>query len=49
MVQRLAEGTVASRPALGDGEESHPLLSVQVKPVSGIVMEAHFAHVYRFT
>jgi len=45
MVQRLAKCTVAGRPALGDGEESRALFGVQVEPVSGIVMEAHFAHV----
>jgi len=45
MVQRLAKCTVAGGPALGDGKESRALFGVQVEPVSGIVMEAHFAHV----
>ena len=45
MVQRLAKRAVASRPAPSNGEKSRALLGVQVEPVPGIVMEAHFAHV----
>ena len=45
VMQRLAKRAVACGPALGNSEESRALLSVQVQPVSGIVVEAHFAHV----
>ena len=45
MMQRLAQGPVAGRATLGDVEEGRTFLGVQVQPVSGIVMEAHFAHV----
>ena len=44
MVQRLAEGAVASRPTTGDIEESRALLGVQVQAVAVAVVEAHLGH-----
>lgn len=45
MMQRLAESTVAGGPTAGDGQKSRAFLSVQVQPVTVIVMEAHLAHI----
>lgn len=44
-VQRLAERAIARRLAPGDRQEGGALFSVEVEPVSGIVGEAHLAHV----
>lgn len=46
-VQRFAERPVPGPLAAGDGKEGGPLLGVQVEPVSGGIVEAHFAHVNR--
>ena len=43
-VQGLADGPVPGGLAPGRGEEGRALLSVQIKPVSGGVMQAHFGH-----
>jgi len=45
VVQRLAKRAVAGRPTLGDREKCRALFRVQVQSVSGIVVEAHFAHI----
>ena len=44
-MERLTQGPVPRGLTPGRGEERAAFLSVQIKPVSGGVMEAHFAHV----
>ena len=46
-VQRLAEGPVPGTLAAGRREEGRPLLGVQLEPVSGGIVQTHFAHVNR--
>lgn len=43
-VQSLAQGPVPRRLAPGRGEEGRPLFSIEIEPVSGGVIEAHFRH-----
>jgi len=44
-VERLAQGPVSGGLAPGSGEEGRALFGVQIEPVSGGVMEAHFGHI----
>ena len=48
-VQRLAERAVAGGLSSRRGQEGRALLGVQVEPVAGGVMEAHFTHGEHYT
>jgi hypothetical protein len=48
-MEGLAQGPDLSRAAAGFREEGRALFGVEIKAVSGPVLEAHFAHTSHFT